>query len=60
MGTVLVQNVIENLRARGATHLLLNAHPEARPFYEKLGFRGEGEEFDEAGILHVRMRHVLE
>ena len=38
-GSALVQNVIENLRARGATHLLLNAHPDARAFYEGLGFR---------------------
>ena len=40
-GRALVEAVIENLRARGATHLMLNANLEALPFYEKLGFREE-------------------
>ena len=25
------------------------------PFYEKLGFKKEGEEFEEAGIMHFKM-----
>ena len=40
-GRALVENVIENLRARGATHLRLNANPDALRFYEWLGFREE-------------------
>ncbi len=40
-GKALVETVIENLRARGATHLLLNANVNARAFYERLGFREE-------------------
>jgi len=40
-GSALVETVIENLRARGATHLFLNANPTALAFYEKLGFREE-------------------
>ncbi|HSO01721.1 MAG TPA: GNAT family N-acetyltransferase [Gaiellaceae bacterium] len=40
-GRALVETVIENLRARGATHMLLNAHPDALSFYERLGFREE-------------------
>ena len=38
-GRALVGAVIENLRARGASHLLLDAHPDAIRFYELLGFR---------------------
>ena len=38
-GSALVEAVIENLRARGATHLLLAANLESLAFYEKLGFR---------------------
>ena len=38
-GGALVETVIENARARGATHLLLGANLEALGFYEKLGFR---------------------
>ena len=40
-GRALVEAVIENLRARGATHLRLDAHPDALRFYERLGFREE-------------------
>ena len=40
-GRALVDAVIENLRARGATHLFVNANVDAMPFYERLGFREE-------------------
>lgn len=40
-GRALVEAVIENLRARGATHLLLSANLESLAFYEQLGFREE-------------------
>lgn len=40
-GRALVETVVENLRARGATHLLLNANRDALAFYERLGFREE-------------------
>jgi GNAT superfamily N-acetyltransferase len=40
-GRALVGAVIENLRARGATHLLLSANLETLGFYERLGFREE-------------------
>jgi ribosomal protein S18 acetylase RimI-like enzyme len=40
-GRALVEAVIENLRARGARHVLLNANPDAVAFYERLGFREE-------------------
>ena len=33
--------MVENLRARGATHVLLSANPSALAFYERLGFREE-------------------
>src|SRR5688572_19271298 len=39
IGSALVETVVENLRARGATHLFLNANLQALAFYEKLGFR---------------------
>jgi ribosomal protein S18 acetylase RimI-like enzyme len=39
VGEALVGAVVENLRARGATHLLLDAYPDALGFYERLGFR---------------------
>ena len=53
-GSALVANVIENLRARGATHLLLNAHPDALRFYERLGFREESRNL----VLDLEVREV--
>jgi len=53
-GRALIETVIENLRARGATHLLLNAHPGAFAFYERLGFREESRNL----VLALEVRDV--
>ena len=53
-GRALVEAVIENLRARGATHLMLSANLEALPFYEKLGFREESRNL----VLPLEIRAV--
>jgi ribosomal protein S18 acetylase RimI-like enzyme len=39
VGRELVGTVIENLRARGATHIAVEAAADALAFYERLGFR---------------------
>jgi predicted N-acetyltransferase YhbS len=41
VGRALVETMIENLRARGATSVLLTAGVDALTFYERLGFREE-------------------
>lgn len=53
-GGLLVETVIENLRARGATHLFLNANSAARAFYERLGFREESRNL----VLQLEVREV--
>ncbi len=53
-GRALVETVIENLRARGATHLFLNASPAALDFYERLGFREESRNL----VLPLEVRDV--
>ncbi len=53
-GGALVEAVIENLRARGATHLLLGANLESLAFYEKLGFREESRNL----VLQLEVRQV--
>lgn len=53
-GRALVEAVIENLRARGATHLLLGANLESLAFYEKLGFR----EVSRNLVLELEVREV--
>lgn len=55
-GRALVDAVIENLRARGATHLFLNANLEALDFYERLGFR----ELSRTFVLPLDVREVGE
>ena len=44
---------------RGDRVVRLNAQRSAEPFYARLGFRCEGEPFDEAGIPHIAMAHPL-
>ncbi len=53
-GHALVETVIENLRARGATHLFVNADPAALDFYERLGFREESRNL----VLPLEVREV--
>ena len=60
VGATILRRLIEEARRRGIRNPYLHAQVQALPFYEKHGFRSEGDVFDEAGIPHVRMRHVLE
>jgi ribosomal protein S18 acetylase RimI-like enzyme len=53
-GRLLVETVIENLRARGATHLFLDANPDALAFYERLGFREHSRNL----VLALEVREV--
>lgn len=43
----------------GIRHIVLHAQTHALGFYEKEGFRAEGEVFDDAGIAHRTMRRAL-
>tara|TARA_B100001758_G_C18169286_1_gene483379 strand:- start:108 stop:539 length:432 start_codon:yes stop_codon:yes gene_type:complete len=63
--------VLRTLRGKGYGHMVLkailddlknfkgliymHAQSEVLPFYQKLGFTKEGQEFEEAGILHFKM-----
>lgn len=51
-----LMEAIENLaRDRSLARIRLNAQVSAVPFYERLGYRAEGEVFLEAGIEHRAM-----
>lgn len=54
--------VVNQLRAKafenGATEVHLHAQRAVQGFYEKLGFEAYGEEFEEAGILHISMKAI--
>ena len=54
-GSAMLQKMLEELRNRHKQKVMLNAQASAVKFYEKFGFKVSGEEFLEAGILHVKM-----
>ena len=60
IGSQILRELLDAARQVGIREPFLHAQLQAVPFYEKFGFSREGEEFDEAGIPHVRMSLVLE
>jgi ribosomal protein S18 acetylase RimI-like enzyme len=54
VGSALVETVVENLRARGATHLFVDAAADALGFYERLGFRERSRNL----VLPLEVREV--
>jgi predicted GNAT family N-acyltransferase len=60
IGTMILRRLLDEACRRGIREPYLHAQVQALPFYEKLGFRREGDVFDEVGVSHVRMRHTLE
>jgi ElaA protein len=58
-GAALVRHLLEEAGALGCRELFLDAQVQVVAFYERLGFRAEGEPFMDAGILHRRMRKSL-
>jgi predicted GNAT family N-acyltransferase len=58
-GVAVMRRLMNLAAARGFTEVYLNAQLSAAGFYERLGFRVDGPEFDEVGIPHVRMRRAV-
>jgi predicted GNAT family N-acyltransferase len=58
-GLAIMHRLLELAAERGFEEVYLNAQVYAREFYERLGFRAEGPEFDEVGIPHQRMRRSV-
>jgi len=58
VGSALLESVLENIGDAQGKLLYLHAQNQVIPFYEKFGFQMEGEEFEEAGILHHKMIYV--
>lgn len=54
-GKALVTFLIDAAKKRGATAFKMHAQAHLEGFYAGLGFQGEGEIFDEAGIPHRLM-----
>lgn len=59
IGRALLTQSLEVARDLGVDKVFLDAQTHALGFYERLGFRAEGNEFMDAGIRHRRMRRHL-
>ena len=59
LGHRLMEAVIDEARERGFTESVLDSQTYAIPFYARLGYIAEGDEFDDAGIPHFLMRRKL-
>ena len=55
VGKQLLKRAIATAKQRGAGKIYLHAQVPVIGFYEKMGFRGSGSVFDEAGIPHRKM-----
>ena len=58
-GRALMDAIEREARRQGRPRVVLNAQVAVIPFYERLGYRAEGEVFDEAGIPHRHMTKRL-
>jgi predicted GNAT family N-acyltransferase len=59
IGIRLMERAADIALQRGFRDLLLHAQLATVAFYRRLGYREEGDVFDEAGIAHVSMRKPL-
>jgi len=59
IGSRLMDRAAEIARTMKVRDIVLHAQLTARPFYARLGYREEGDVFEEAGIAHVTMRKVI-
>jgi predicted GNAT family N-acyltransferase len=60
IGAQMLETLIGLARERGDRSVYLHAQAPARRFYEAAGFEARGEPFEEAGIEHVDMLHVID
>lgn len=60
VGAALLEQAVDKARHLGMDQVYLNAQTHALGFYERCGFKAEGDEFMEAGIPHLRMTQQLQ
>ena len=59
IGRKLVEFAEINALRLGATEMVLHSRVSAQSFYERLGYRAEGEVFIEVTIPHIKMTKTL-
>jgi predicted GNAT family N-acyltransferase len=60
LGTKLITSIINASMNMGLDRLTVEAKVDALPFYEKMGFVNEGNEYLEIGVPHNKMFLILE
>ena len=60
VGAAILQALMQQAQLRRDKLVQLNAQSKAEAFYGRHGFVREGEEFVEAGIPHIHMRHTFD
>lgn len=55
VGRKILRTIMDYGRPKGITDFHLSSQVSAVGFYEKMGFRACGDEFEEAGIRHINM-----
>ena len=59
IGGRMMEYALDYLKEKGIEKAVLDAQEHAKKFYEKLGFKQEGEVFMEVGIPHVKMFKIM-
>lgn len=59
LGVLVMQELESVAKEIGIQTLLLHSQDHAEPFYLRLGYQTISEPFDEAGIVHVKMKKEL-
>ncbi len=59
IGAEILEALIGEARKRGHAEVMLSAQLQAAEFYREAGFVAEGKVYEEAGILHQKMRKKL-
>ena len=59
VGAAILDALIEEARKRGHPSVLVSAQLQAAEFYREHGFVAEGKVYEDAGILHQKMRKKL-
>lgn len=58
-GSAVLAALLDEARRRGHREAVLSAQTHAVPFYERHGFKAEGDVYDDCGIAHITMRREL-
>ncbi|MBL7646173.1 MAG: GNAT family N-acetyltransferase [Candidatus Hydrogenedentes bacterium] len=58
VGSAIMEQALLEARRLGYDEVVLHAQTRVRSFYERLGFRSEGDVYEEEGIPHLSMRLI--